>query len=124
MPRLNRSARWTFLLVLLSLLTGCSINAGPVKATWQYSELVKDEDGLIKEVGSRRVLTSGGDEMYEIQGKSLEVITVTSAKARFRFSSGNPKMTEEAELQPGSSTDLWLDSIGVRLRVDKIGSIN
>ena len=120
-----RSPRSVGLLLplLLPWLAGCSPDAGPLRATWDYVELAKDESGLIKEVGAKHVLRSGGDEMYEIKGHKLEVITVTAAKAKFRLSGSDPAVKKETELQPGQSEDLWLDTFGVRLRVEKIGPI-
>ena len=112
----------SLLLVLLTLLAGCS-PSGPLRATWDYTELTKDENGNIREIGDKHILRSGGDEMYEIKGKTLEVVTVTSAKAKFRLSDGESADKKEEELQPGNTQDLWLDSFGVRLRVEKIGPI-
>jgi hypothetical protein len=107
-------------LVLLTFSAGCSHDSSPVRATWNYVELTKDDDGEVKEVGDKHTLRSGGDEMVEFQGKRLEVVTVTSAKAKFRFSGGDSSDPQEAELQPGDRRDLWLGSSGVRLRVEKI----
>lgn len=110
--------------VVLSLLAGCSLGTGPIRATWEYVELTKDDGGHVKEVGDKHAFRSGGDEMYEIKGKSLEVVTVTSAKAKFRLSGSDSTERKEVELQPGNSQDLWLDRFGVRLRLQKIGPID
>jgi len=107
---------------LLMLLAGCSDSA-PVKATWEYVQLTKESNGDVKEVGGKHTLRSGGDEMFEIHGKKLDVLTVTSTKAKFRLRTDDFKETKEAELPPGSSQDLWLDDFGVRVRVEKIGPI-
>jgi len=108
-------------LVLLTSLCGCSTDSGPVRATWSYVELTKEQGG-IKETGDKHSLRSGGDEMYEIHGKRLEVVTVTSKKARFRLSVDSADK-KEAELQSGSSEDLWLGTFGVRIHVEKIGPL-
>lgn len=112
------------LFVPLLLLAGCSGDSGPARATWEYVELVKDEKGEVKEVGDKHRLKSGGDEMYEIKskGKTVDVVTVTSAKAKFRLH-GETAEKVEVELQAGQSKDLWLDGFGVRLRVETIGPI-
>ena len=111
------------LMVLLTLLAGCSPDSRPLRATWEYTELKRDKNGHVKEIGDKHTLRSGGDEMYEIQGKRLEVVTVTSAKAKFRLSDGDSADKKEVELQPGSTQELWLGAFGVRLRVEKIGPI-
>lgn len=113
----------SFLLVLLTSLAGCSSNSGALRATWECTELVKDNAGKITETGPKRSFRSGGDEMYEIKGRTLEVVTVTSAKARFRLSSGDTAEKKEVEIQPDNTRDLWLDEFGLRLRVEKIGPI-
>ncbi|MBS0204324.1 MAG: hypothetical protein JSS49_15580 [Planctomycetes bacterium] len=115
--------RVSVMLVLLSLTIGCSSDAGPVRATWEYTELAKDDNGHVKEIGDMHTFRSGGDEMYQIQGKTLEVVTVTSATAKFRLSSGDSADKKEAAIQPGNSQDLWLATFGVRVRVAKIGPI-
>lgn len=113
----------SLLLVLLTSLAGCSSHSGPLRATWEYTELVKDNSGKITETGPKRSFRSGGDEMYEIKGKTLEVVTVTSAKTLFRLSSGDTAEKKEVEIQPDNSHDLWLGEFGLRLRVEKIGPI-
>ena len=109
--------------VLLTLLAGCSGDSGPLRAAWEYVELTKDDAGHVKEVGDKHILRSGGDEMYEIKGKTLEVVTVNSVKAKFRLSGGDAAEKKEIEIQPGNGQDLWLGAFGVRLRVEKIGPI-
>jgi len=113
----------SLLLVLLTLLAGCASNSGPLRATWDYTELTKDNAGKITETGPKRSFRSGGDEMYEIKGKTLEVVTVTSAKAMFRLSSSDTAEKKEVEIQPDNSHDLWMNEFVVRLRVEKIGPI-
>lgn len=110
-------------LVVLTFSAGCLHDTGPIRATWDYVELTKGENGEVKEVGDKHTLRSGGDEMVEFQGYRLEVVTVTSAKAKFRFSSIDSSDKPETELQPGQSQDLWLGPSGVRLRVDQIGPL-
>lgn len=115
---------FSVLLSILPVLAGCSRHAGPVRATWDYIELSRDENGRIKEIGDRHVFRSGGDEMYQIKGNTLDVITVTSAKAKFRLSGSDSAFKpEDVELEPGGRQDLWLGTFGVRLRVEKIGPI-
>lgn len=112
-----------FLVVLLTLVSGCFSATGPVRATWEYVELTKDKNGHVQEIGSKHVLRSGGDESYPLKGSTLDVVTVTSAKAKFRLTSSDSPEKKEADLQPGDSQDLWLESFGVRLRLEKIGPI-
>lgn len=95
------------LLAFLVFCAGCSHDSKPVKVTWGYVELTKTDNGEAREAGGKHTLRSGGDEMVEIQGKRLEVVAVTPAKAKFRFSGDDPGDKQEAELQPGKSTDLW-----------------
>ena len=54
---------FSVLLSILPVLAGCSRDAGPVRATWDYIELSRDENGRIKEIGDRHVFRSGGDEI-------------------------------------------------------------
>lgn len=109
--------------LIVAIFAGCSSDTGPLRATWNYVELTKDDNGEIKEVGDKHTLRSGGDEMVEIQGMRLEVVSVTSAHAKSRLTSGETRGGLEVELQPGASLDHWFGSFGVRLRVEKIGPL-
>lgn len=113
----------SLLLSLFVVVAGCAPTP-PVRATWEYVELTKNESGQVQEIGDRHTLRSGGDEMYKVNGRALEVVTVNSSKAKFRLRGGESAVNEEAELQPGNSHDLWSGTVGVRLRVEKIGPIS
>ena len=86
--------------------------------------LAKDDAGNVTEVGDKHSLKSGGDEMFEIGGKVLDVVTVDSAKARFRLNDKDTGVKKEVELQAGRSEDLWIDSFGLRLKVEKIAPLS
>lgn len=55
----------------------------------------------------------------------IEIVTVTRTKAKFRLLSSDGKESQEAELEPSMSQELWLNGgmVGVRIRVDKIRPI-
>jgi hypothetical protein len=111
------------LLVLLASIPGCWLDSGPLRATWSYVELTKSDNGEVKETGDKHTLRSGGDEMYEIRENRLEVVTVTSAKAKFRLSSRDVEDRREVELKPGGAQEVWLGRFGVRLHVETIGTM-
>lgn len=118
-----RKSMMSLLLVLATLVAGCSSDSGPLRAKWNYAELTKDDSGEVKESGDKHSFQSGGDEMYPIRENRLEVVTVTSTKATFRSRGHNPAESQEAELHAGECKDLWLGPFGIRLRLEAIGPI-
>jgi hypothetical protein len=92
---------------------------------WEYVEILKDEKGQVIETGNKHPQQAAGGEFIGIKEKTLEVVEVGPAKAKFRLSNDKTGGKQEAEVVPGSSQDLWLESSpsGIRIRVEGISPV-